>query len=271
MEDVVKNLVIVPNSFLCASVGALLGGWLGALGVTINGESHFFIKGAIRGALVFAHTGWRIPHVIVSQAAGQLQNQYCATLSTPLPISGRPNSFYQVDQLSMQQYTGRLRDLQHQHIEEMRKLKEAYDYHKKRAEDAIVCAASVSARMAELQSFFELQETLLEKQILFMGRMRVTSNRLVSSSSGRVRSEAPRPSDRSDRSVRSDRSDHGGPAGITASEEGRGNGPSSENGALGTRQLAAMHENGTSSPRKFDRQGGAKVAQGNGVLLPAPA
>ena len=68
MDELLTRLVILPNSLLCASLGAYIGSWLGGLGVTIDGESHLFLRGAIRGALSFGVAGWNLPLVILTQA-----------------------------------------------------------------------------------------------------------------------------------------------------------------------------------------------------------
>lgn len=185
MDDLVARLIILPNSLFCASVGAVVGGWLGALGLKIDGQSHYFVWGAMRGAMVFAKTGWQIPNVILNQAAGLQQARIDYAPSAP-PLRG---PYLLQDRQSIQLYEGRLLEMQQAHLNEIEKLKGAYEFHKKKAEDSIIAAASVSARIAELQSFFELQEALLEKQILLMSRGRPGRSQ---SGFGRLRAEALR-------------------------------------------------------------------------------
>lgn len=168
VDDLVTKLILLPNSLFCASVGAVVGGWLGALGLQIDGESQYFVRGALRGAMVFANTGWQIPNVILNQATGLQQSRLDYAPSAP-PLRGP--SLLQ-DPYTIQLYGSKLLELRQQHAYEIEKLKDVYEFHKKRAEDAIVAAAGVSARIAELQSFFELQEALMEKQILLMSRGR---------------------------------------------------------------------------------------------------
>eukprot|EP00271_Cylindrocystis_brebissonii_P021788 TRINITY_DN798_c0_g1_i4.p1 TRINITY_DN798_c0_g1~~TRINITY_DN798_c0_g1_i4.p1 ORF type:complete len:229 (+),score=46.74 TRINITY_DN798_c0_g1_i4:357-1043(+) len=192
MEDLITSAVLLPNSLLCASAGAFLGGWLGFLGCTIDGESHLFFRGAFRGAVALGSAGWKLPDVILYQAThGDSSRQIGGKMEALISRSSLPfpHQQQQLDLPHIQRLSSRLDVIRVQHADEVRKWRDACEFHKRKAEENMLAAAAAGARAAELQSLFELEETLMEKQIQAMVRNRPVRMSLAPPPSPRSRVE----------------------------------------------------------------------------------
>eukprot|EP00850_Spirogloea_muscicola_P022705 SM000307S11702 [mRNA] locus=s307:88765:89972:- [translate_table: standard] len=118
---------------------------------------------------------WRLPYVILGQQplAGDGLEYYSldGAASGLEPAIGRTLFSSNLHSPS-QQHTGRISELRQQHLEEIRKWRDLYEFHRKRAEESIIAASAALGKAAEMQSLLDLELVIREKQLAVMARVR---------------------------------------------------------------------------------------------------